>query len=347
MNTSLVENIGIEVEAAQVTKDSLRRIANRVGWRLVEDGSCRSYRQSVGHIPVEEGGTEVMFGGELVSPIIDTTRDGWRDNIVIVLDGIRELGEGLDLRTSTHIHINCNGLPLFAIHSLIRMCAYLETAIYRISCAEHPAHRGVVHLDHGYARPLDGAPVTGCGDALFRQVFTVDTLLKTKNLGELRMALGRHDLHGGSKYHEARYTWLNLVPLFTIGSVEFRLFNSTFRPSTLFAWIDLCKSMVQMSFGKGTVHHRNPLGTSDITLEDMVELLMIDDEYVYTLENLWNTSQFLPPVRGHQRGHLGYMTNWRKSPKHLVPQPIDPDDTISFEAYRNHDPIVEQGIIKI
>ena len=51
-------------------------------------------------------------------------------------------------------------------------------------------------------------------------------LIKAKTMGHLQQGLGRYDRQGSGKYHEARYVWLNLLSLYQLGSIEFRLFNS-------------------------------------------------------------------------------------------------------------------------
>jgi len=64
---TLVDSVGIEIEFANVQKDTARDIANRVGWRLVEDGSCRTYRYTLGKLETTSSDEEaVMFGGELI-----------------------------------------------------------------------------------------------------------------------------------------------------------------------------------------------------------------------------------------------------------------------------------------
>ena len=111
-------------------------------------------------------------------------------------------------------------------------------------------HRGALHLDYGFCRPLgaQGPPVVRCADEHSRPVFDTKRLLKAKTLEHLRQGLGRYDRHSGGKYHEARYVWLNLLSLYQLGSIEFRLFNSTYSYRNVLAWVDLCQHIIRAGF---------------------------------------------------------------------------------------------------
>ena len=68
---------------------------------------------------------------------------------------------------------------------------------------------------------------------------------------------------------------------------------------------------------------RHPYGTSDITLDYMIDILEIgEDKLIYTLEDLWSMGQFPPPLIGHRFTHLGQrdVFSWGSSiRKELIP----------------------------
>lgn len=346
----LIECIGLEFEVAQVPKTTLRRIARETGYRLVEDGSCRSIDRALHGIPVASGGRRETFGGELVSPVIDTSsNEKWKKQVRVILDGIREIGEGHDLRTSTHVHINCNGLPLFVLHNILRIGLYLESAMFRLACAEMGVHRGSLNRDYAYCRPISakGPPIVNQEEP--RAIFSTMKLLNAKTTHELYVALGRLDNWGGGKYHEARYVWLNLVTFFQRGTVEFRQWNSTHHARNVFAWVELCKSIVRAGFGKGMFEETNPLGTDRIIFADVVESLMLDDnKTTHTLEKLWNMADYQPPIKGRQWGHLNQLVRWKGVPKRLVPPEVhDVKSIYSFNEFEALKPGFDLGSIPL
>jgi len=365
---SLITTIGLEIEFGNIQKAHARRVAMDTGWALVEDGSTRSYRYALGGLTIDvssiqcpfcghsldtgrQGHTIIcglcgksvrsnlpwerpMFGGEFVSPMIDTDTDPWVDHMTTLLNFLSQHGEGVDARTSIHVHVNCNGLPLFAMQQLIRVGCYLEAAMYRLACAEAGVHRGSLAYDYGYCRPITGAgpPVTATNTETRRQIFTVDALLGAENWTEFKQALGRYDLWGGGKYHEARYVWLNPVSFFVRGSMEFRVFNSTLKPKYVEAWVEVCKKITQASFGKDGDLPPHPLGGSDdLDLLDVVEFLGITSNHtIYTLEELWNAAPYQASPRGLQWGHTGQRVNWARVSPHLRPPSCRQEDILGF-----------------
>ena len=346
---TLISSIGLEIEFAGIPKNYGELLRRETTWRLVEDGSCRSRRNVIPGIPIEtRGGSErTMFGGEFVSPVIDTeTNEVWKEELVTILEWLASSGEGLDVKTAIHVHVNVEGIPLFAIQNLLRLGLFIEAGIYRLACAEMGVHRGSLHLDYGYCRPISemGPPVVVCNDEVYRPIFDTNRLLSVTSLSQLRQALGRYDRHGGSKYHEARYVWLNLISMYQLGSVEFRLFNSTYSYRNVLSWVDLCQHFVRASFTAPAELPVNPLGSDTLQLEDIVNVLNIrDGKTLYTLENLWNSTEYQRGVRGYQMGHLEHMTNWGRSLKAIRPEPIDPSQIHSFHEFslgNNPQPVV-------
>jgi len=353
----LIDTVGIEIEFANIPKAAADMLP-RTSWVLVEDGSCRSRRNVYPGLPIEVEGVErandgvgeyTLFGGEFVSPKINTNKKYWDTDIRKILEFLRRAGEGLDVRTSIHVHVNANGFPLFALKNLLKLGLHLEAGFFRIACGEMRVHRGALHLDYGYCRPISwkGPPVVRDSDGVLRPIFDTELLLEARSLKVFRQGLGRFDLHSGGKYHEARYVWLNLVSLYQLGSVEFRLFNPTYTYKYVTAWVDLCQHMVRTAFSPQIGElEPNPLGTNKISLERIISILGLDNyKTIYTLEALWNSAEYQRGVYGHQRGHLDHTCDWYKAPGYITPEPIGSTEVIypfhEFSLGNNPTPIVD------
>ena len=348
MTRTLIDSIGIEIEFADIQKSYGDVFKQGLTWRMVEDGSCRTRKSVIAGIPIEAvgGNDTVLFGGEFISPIIDTSKNNhWKEELTKILGWLSETGEGLSVKTSIHVHINAAGIPLFAIQNILTLGLFLEAGMFRLSCAEMGVHRGALHLDYGYCRPISGQgpSVVKCEDNYMRPVFDTKKLTEARTLGHLRQGLGRYDRHGGNKYHEARYVWLNLISMYQLGSIEFRLFNSTYSHRNVLAWIDLCQHIVRAGFMPIQGLPENPLGSTTLQLEEIIQVLhLYNNKTIYTLEDLWNTADYQRGVRGFQLGHLGHMVNWSRTPKYLVPEIIE-NQVIGFGEYslgRSPQPIV-------
>lgn len=359
MRTSIVDSIGIEIEFNNIPKAMARTVLQRrSGWNVVEDGSCRNHKLSLGGFRLDNSdeitfvgsGRGTLFGGEFVSPVLDTNDHLWEGQVQRILDFLYEHGEGISPFTAIHVHINSSSLPLFALKYLIRLSLYLEAGFYRLACAEAGVHRGALHRDYAYCRPLtpDGPPLVH-SDLGLRSIFDTRCLLKAQTYLELKQALGRHDTWSRGKYHEARYCWLGLPALFYHGTIEFRLFNSTLSAANVRAWVGLCKNMVRASFGKQVELETNYLGTSRLLLDDLAEILMLtDDQLYYSLENLWNQASYQAGIKGYQRGHTGQEVRWSGIPNKLIPPEVISDEIYDFNNFANTEQVpLVQGVTLI
>ena len=339
----IIESFGIEIEVVSLPYRLVRRIAPR-NWRVTEDGTIRDFHQTIGPILLNRQRNGTKQGGEIVSPILG--ENNWKQQITALFARLRAAGESFDLRAGIHVHINATGLPLFALHNLVHLGLWAEAPMYKIACGEMGFHRGSRYLDYGFCRPLGSAPVSrSSGETIYRKAFTPETLLQTKSLREVNVALARHDLAGG-KYPAARFKWLNFVSLFTQGSAEFRVFNQTLTPAYLFAWIDVCKNIVQASFQKRVSLKPQPLGSNctENMFWDFVEVLLLRNSTGYVLEKLWHTAKTPANIVGPQMGHLNHTTNWEGIPLRLVPPEVDPDIIVDFDYMKPTKTTVRRGV---
>lgn len=180
-------------------------------WKLVYDSSITGQTRS-GEIH------DSNYKVELVSPICKY------EDIETIQEIVRKLrAEGAMTNNSCGIHIHINGAPYTAqtLRNLTNIMASKEDMIYKTM---------QVHVDRErhYCEKVDRSFL----EELHRK--------KPKDLSEIqKIWYNGHD-GSGMHYHESRYHCLNLHSLFSKGTVEFRLFNSTTHAGKIKSYIQFC-----------------------------------------------------------------------------------------------------------
>lgn len=179
-------------------------------WRVVRDASIDAYSD-------EEQ-------CELVTPILQ-----YQDLEVLLglVERIQESGGKVNRSCGLHIHVDAKGFTPQAVVNLVTLVGSREQLLYKAL--------GIPKERMRYCKRIN--------DEL------VETILseKPENLEQLRKNWyleSPYELVGG-KYHSTRYHGLNLHAMFTKGTIEFRLFNSTLNPIKVKAYVQfilaLCK----------------------------------------------------------------------------------------------------------
>jgi hypothetical protein len=344
----IIADIGIEVEFYSPDRNLVEYLARerKLNVRVVADGSVRRREQPRisgldmnvdSNINVEALKRAGVFrtvpecGVELITPVINTNDKSWEKQVLKMLELGLFLGEGIAPQTGIHVHVNSKGIPLQALHNLLKIWRAIEAGIYRISCGPFGEHRGVQHKDAHYCRPLlnDGPLVWRDDSGYARQCYTVDC---------------RTDTHCGSHnhYHTPRYSGLTFHPLWRQGSIELRTFNSTLNIKHVLAWVHIAQSLIQQSFVKlWRDLPEHPYGTQDLELDVFFEMLDIrEDKIAYAIEDLWEMGVFPPFLKGFRWTHLDNQRHgfsWGRIPHILIPDPlneeeIDIHDSETFEA---------------
>lgn len=354
----ILTSVGIEIEFANVPMETIKRSRRiRDNWKIVRDGTCSRTKIM---LPNNE---EIVFserfnadsaalfglktqyvGGEFVSPIFNIEKPKWFDNVLYVIDALKEFEEGIDLRTGIHIHVNIQTPPLYALHNLVKLGLGLEAPMYRLSCGELGFHRGSKLKDYMYCRPLSspGPQVIQDSKRKWRPVFDAKKLLSTQSLHEFFIACGRLDINGRNKWHQSRYTWLNFASILLHKTIEWRIFNSTLEHENILAWVELCSHLVSHSLGKNIELPEFPLGNSQIlenneySFNDFLTYACItDDDLSKKLEHLWYLGDWQENVKGYQKGHLGHSLDLggieKDTIERLFAEPINPDDMTVVE----------------
>ena len=349
--------IGLEIEAKDIPIGLAKYIVKerRMNVSIADDGSMRHHQNTLFGLTgvdvnskailklLRRGGfyrEEAQIGAEVVTDIILTSDPDWERHVFNNLELVASLGEGIASSTGIHVHINGAGLPVEVLHNLIHLWQSLEAGIYRLSCGPLGYFRGAVHKDAHYCRPLtdDGPLCWRSGhDGRVQPSYTVETLLEARSVMEFAQAYGRSDKYTNKHWHTPRYSGLNFHSLFRLGSIEFRTFNVSLVPAHVLSWVELSKHIIRKAMDKHELEElpRHPYGTSDITLDYMVDILEVgEDRLIYTLEDLWNMGQFPPPLLGHRFTHLPQREgfNWGSDiRKGLIP------------GYLNRDVAVQAG----
>jgi hypothetical protein len=309
-------SVGIELEVTNLTEGWTRNMleSNRGlnNWIMHHDGSTISHGYQFPGLPYTVAeqriahdnnpslrSSQVSRGAEIVSPIIDTSKPSWTQPLYTICDWLVNQGHELPgTFTSTHVHVAAGGLPIYTLKNLLRIWRFLEAPIFRLSCAELRQHRGETRKDYAYCRPLSSPLVIFDQNNHLRPSFDVPSLLKAQSLDDFFLGYGATNPQTEPiRYHPARYCAFNMLPLLTIGTVEFRTFNETTNPQTIQTWVELCKAIVNTAFttkGLGDDDYPQlPLGyNGQYDLGSMQTLLELPDEIMFRIEQLWKTSDW-------------------------------------------------------
>lgn len=183
-------------------------------WRVVRDASIDAYSD-------EEQ-------CELVTPILYYEDLKMLQQLVSM---IKEAGGTVNRSCGLHIHVDAKEFTPQAVVNLVTLIGSRELLLYKAL--------GIPKDRLRYCKRIN--------DEL------VETILakKPESLEELRKdwySESPYEVVAG-KYHSTRYHGLNLHSMFTKGTVEFRLFNSTLEPNIVTAYIQftlaLCKKAQQ------------------------------------------------------------------------------------------------------
>lgn len=348
LNRVLIKTVGCELEFTtanrQVVENAVHEMHLFDRWQLVHDGSCSNVHYSYPDTDEPQlvlGGSishvynirKVVHGGELVSPELETTRNGWFKEVADVLKIIEEAEKGkTDPKSSFHVHVNIGSgwaFPMRYFHNLIKISAYVEDCLYRISCGSEKNHRGETN-SYLYCRPNSSPPYTWVAETSNACAsFDMNILLKTETPEDVRKALGRID-RTTSKYVPARYVGINFVSMFTLGSIEFRTFNATFNSDYIRTWIELSRHLVELSLNDLTMDFDSltphPMGEGTITIDEVVKELHIPTHLIPTLHELWEIGSFATPqtpILTHiSRNRLDWSGAKKFQPKEVEPSAV-------------------------
>jgi len=333
MNKELIKRepwnlVGIEIEYTDVVAQQIKnlsKVLHNQGFQITHDASVESPSILLNGLPIK-GRTidpiinsmftqRQVIGGEIVSPILDTTTQKWVEIFDTIFSLLKQHGERpCTNRGSIHVHINMpkdlvksdrdiNRHSVGILKRAWMLAGYFEYLFFKIGSFGRP-QRGR-NMDYIYYRPItgNGPPIVETGSGS-RPILVFDEVLSSKGQREFMIRCG--DIwHADSRYHPCRYMWFNLYNLINIPKphLEFRVFNKTLRWDYLWMSVELCKAFVKTcyvkdtkdvrKFTKGQVFGLNstPKKIRGALFDDLIEYFDIkEDALVDLLRRMYYTS---------------------------------------------------------
>ncbi len=322
--------VGVEIEYTDVIPQKITTLSKFLGknkFQITHDASVESPSIMLGNLPIK-GKTidpivnkmfiqRQVIGGEIVSPIFNTSNLKWIENFDSIFSLLKQHGERAGTnRGSIHVHINMprdlhnpeRGIDRHSVGILKRawmLAGYFEYVFYKIGSFGRP-QRGR-NMDYIYYRPItgNGPPIVETGNGN-RPVLVYDEVLSSKGQREFFVRCG--DIwNAENRYHPCRYMWFNLYNLYHTGGngphLEFRAFNKTLRWDYLWMVVELCKAFVKTCYTKETKEVRTftdgqvfglsntPKKVRDSLFDNLIEFFEIEDEgLVDLLHRVYNIS---------------------------------------------------------
>jgi hypothetical protein len=266
------------------------------------------------------------IGGELVTPIIDTSQKKWILPFDHMFGILKQFGEREDSkRGSIHVHVNMDrdtdegrGFTVDILKRLWVLAGFFEAAFFKLGAVGR-THRGE-NMDFIYYRPITelGPPVVRDGNGEFRPLMSFEDVLTSRNTLEFFIKCG--DIYNAEgRYHPCRYMWINFYNM-RAGNphLEFRVFNKTLRWDYLYSLVELCKAFVATAYRlpneellaltrNRVVGISNPPNKENDAeyFNDLIQFLNIEDENVTsTLTRIWDSSEYPEYINDRVYSHL-------------------------------------------
>ncbi len=280
------QKFGVEIELTGLTRERAAEvIADYFGTSYYHTGGCYdtySVRDNAGRTwkvvkdasidCTDRNGNEAgsAYSVEFVTPICVY------EDIPTIQQLARELRyNGALANNSCGIHVHVNGAPYDArsLRNLTNIMRSKEDLIYKALKVD-PAR------EHRYCKKVDEDFL----EELNRK--------KPKTLDKIQNIWYHGNDGSNTHYHSSRYTCLNLHSLFSKGTIEFRLFNSTTHAGRIKAYIQFCLAISNQALNQSCASYRKMQSTNEkYTFRTwLLRLGMIGDEFKtarkFLLENL-------------------------------------------------------------
>ena len=294
------QRFGIEIEMTGITRSAAAKIiakhfgteASHVGgsydtytisdgterrWKVVSDSSIRCQARG-------ERTASKLYAVEVVSPICQY------EDIETVQELIRELRKGgarVNDSCGIHIHVDASRHDPKTLRNVVNIMASKEDLLYKTL---------KVKIDRQYY----------CQKTDLRFLEDVN-LRRPKSMSEFETLWYNGDSGRHSHYHSSRYHALNLHSVFSKGTIEFRMFNSTLHAGEVKSYIQLClaisnQALVQKSASRSRTQSSNEKYTFRTWL---LRLGMIGEEFKtarqHLLKNLDGNIAWKDPAQAQQQ----------------------------------------------
>jgi len=290
------QRFGIEIEMTGITRAAAARViaghfhtsAVHVGggydsyvvrdagnrqWKLVRDTSIRCVSR--------RGATENQdFSVEFVSPIckyedIETIQE--------LIRKLRSAGAKVNDSCGIHVHVDASNHTVKTLRNIVNIMAAKEDLLYK-TLEVRP------HREH-YCRKADTRFLDEMNDK------------KPRSMEQLERLWYNGSSNRYEHYDRTRYHALNLHSVFSKGTIEFRLFNSTLHAGKIKAYIQLCLAIShQALIQKGATRSKTQSTNEKYTFRTwLLRLGMIGDEFktarMHLLSNLEGNIAWKDPAQ--------------------------------------------------
>ncbi|MBQ3337554.1 MAG: amidoligase family protein [Selenomonadaceae bacterium] len=233
------QTIGMELEFTGLTRQTAAQVVANVfgttartggrGWQASDDEG-RTWNVVPDSSIRANGGEQC----ELVSPIL---RWGDIETVQRIVRELRAAGAKVNDSCGLHVHIGAAGMTAKAVRNLVNNFASHEALLIKALDVHAKRKRYCKPLNREFLNRLNARKPTTLAE-----------------LGEVWYNLPEADFPT-YHYHESRYTTLNLHALFTKGTVEFRIFNSTLHAGEVKTALQLACALVANAKGaKKTIY---------------------------------------------------------------------------------------------
>ena len=246
-------------------------------WKVVSDGSIRCQARG-------ERTASRLYSVEVVSPICKY------EDIETVQELVRELRRGgakVNDSCGIHVHVDASRHNPQTLRNIANIMASKEDLLYKTL---------KVNIDREYY----------CKKADLRFLDEVN-MQRPKTMEQIERLWYNGSSGRGSHYHSSRYHALNLHSVFSKGTIEFRMFNSTLHAGEVKAYIQLCLAISHQALVQKTASRSRTQSTNEkYTFRTwLLRLGMIGDEFKsarqHLLKNLDGNIAWKDPAQAQEQ----------------------------------------------
>lgn len=290
------QKFGIEIEMTGITRAKAAQIiaghfgtyATHVGgvydsytvqsddtrtWKIVSDASiaCESSRGTTG---------SRQYAVEFVSPIC---RYEDIETIQELVRKLRHAGGKVNNSCGIHVHIDASPHDVKTLRNIVNIMASKEDLLYKALSVQ-------VNREH-YCKKANTHFLDAMNDKKPKSMSELETLWYNGSSGRF------------NHYDHSRYHGLNLHSVFSKGTIEFRLFNSTLHAGKVKTYIQLCLAISNQALNqKGASRTKTQSSNEKYTFRTwLLRLGMIGDEFktarIFLLEKLEGNIAWKDPAQ--------------------------------------------------
>ena len=244
-------------------------------WKILRDGSIRPEIS-------RDGEDREQYKVELVSPICKYEDIEFIQEIVRKL---RRTGARVNSSCGIHVHVDASPHTAKTLRNLVNIMAAKEDLLYK-----------TLQVDVARESYCEKADLSFLEEVNRRRPQSMDVMER----------IWYRDNGGGSRYQhydDSRYHALNLHSVFSKGTIEFRLFNSTLHAGEVKTYIQLCLAIShQALIQRAASHSRTTSSNEKYTFRTwLLRLGLIGDEFKtarhHLLKNLEGSIAWKDPAQ--------------------------------------------------